>query len=122
MIHHQPLIFRRSFFWEGFERKSIDEELTWKTLEVTLHIYHVSTDSRVGSINEYLEAMGTGAFHAGVEVNGCLAEAEAKMVKGLDGSTCRKKHTLLFGGEWKIENEMKNLLSRYFEGSFSGLF
>jgi len=30
----------------------------------------VSTDSRVGAINEYLEAMGTGAFHAGVEVNG----------------------------------------------------
>ena len=35
---------------------------------VTLHIYHVSTDSRVGAVNEYLEAMGTGAFHAGVEV------------------------------------------------------
>lgn len=37
---------------------------------VTLHIYDVSTDSRVGSINEYLEALGTGAFHAGLEVNG----------------------------------------------------
>ena len=39
-------------------------------IPVTLHIYHVSTDSRVGAINEYLEAMGTGAYHAGVEVNG----------------------------------------------------
>ncbi|CAJ1386093.1 unnamed protein product [Effrenium voratum] len=39
-------------------------------IPVTLHIYHVSTDSRVGAVNEYLEAMGTGAFHAGVEVNG----------------------------------------------------
>lgn len=39
-------------------------------IPVTLHIYHVSTDSRVGKINEYLEAMGTGAYHAGVEVNG----------------------------------------------------
>ncbi|CAL1171941.1 unnamed protein product [Cladocopium goreaui] len=38
-------------------------------IPVTLHIYHVSTDSRVGKINEYLEAMGTGAYHAGVEVN-----------------------------------------------------
>eukprot|EP00438_Fugacium_kawagutii_P030266 Skav219078 [mRNA] locus=scaffold1777:74971:75642:- [translate_table: standard] len=38
--------------------------------KVILHIYHVSTDSRVGTINEYLEAMGTGAYHAGVEVDG----------------------------------------------------
>eukprot|EP00439_Symbiodinium_sp_Y106_P020512 s3687_g2.t1 len=37
---------------------------------VTLHIYHVSTNSTVGTVNEYLEAIGTGAFHAGVEVNG----------------------------------------------------
>mmetsp|Transcript_11040 Transcript_11040/g.26563 ORF Transcript_11040/g.26563 Transcript_11040/m.26563 type:complete len:298 (-) Transcript_11040:20-913(-) len=37
---------------------------------VTVHIYHVSTDSKVGAINEYLEAIGTGAFHAGVEVKG----------------------------------------------------
>ncbi|CAE7193629.1 unnamed protein product [Symbiodinium pilosum] len=37
---------------------------------VTLHIYHVSTNSTVGAVNEYLEAIGTGAFHAGVEVNG----------------------------------------------------
>lgn len=37
---------------------------------VTLHIYDVSTDSRVGAVNQYLDALGTGAFHGGVEVNG----------------------------------------------------
>ena len=37
---------------------------------VTLHIYHVSTNATVGTVNEYLEAIGTGAFHAGVEVKG----------------------------------------------------
>jgi len=39
-------------------------------IPVTLHIYDVSTDTRVGQINEYLEAIGTGAFHGGVEVAG----------------------------------------------------
>mmetsp|Transcript_94289 Transcript_94289/g.147363 ORF Transcript_94289/g.147363 Transcript_94289/m.147363 type:complete len:310 (+) Transcript_94289:33-962(+) len=38
--------------------------------DVTLHIYDVGTNTKVGKVNEYLEAMGTGAFHGAVEVNG----------------------------------------------------
>lgn len=38
--------------------------------QVTLHIYDVGKESKVGQLNQYLEAVGTGAFHGGVEVNG----------------------------------------------------
>mmetsp|Transcript_40574 Transcript_40574/g.128906 ORF Transcript_40574/g.128906 Transcript_40574/m.128906 type:complete len:252 (-) Transcript_40574:107-862(-) len=38
--------------------------------DVTLHIYHVGRSSHVGLVNEYLEAIGTGAFHGAVEVYG----------------------------------------------------
>jgi len=37
--------------------------------QVTLHIYDVGKDSKIGAANQYLSALGTGAFHGGVEVN-----------------------------------------------------
>eukprot|EP00930_Biecheleria_cincta_P041134 TRINITY_DN28170_c0_g1_i2.p1 TRINITY_DN28170_c0_g1~~TRINITY_DN28170_c0_g1_i2.p1 ORF type:complete len:310 (-),score=71.16 TRINITY_DN28170_c0_g1_i2:36-965(-) len=36
--------------------------------KVILHIYDVSTDPSIGEVNKILVAMGTGAFHGGVEV------------------------------------------------------
>lgn len=36
--------------------------------KVVLHIYDVSTDPSIGEVNKILVAMGTGAFHGGVEV------------------------------------------------------
>lgn len=38
--------------------------------KVVLHIYDVSTDPSIGEVNKILVAMGTGAFHGGVEVYG----------------------------------------------------
>jgi len=38
--------------------------------KVTLHIYHVTDMSTVRQVNTVLKAVGTGAFHAGVEVYG----------------------------------------------------
>lgn len=35
---------------------------------VTLHLYHVGDSHHTGFMNKYLQAMGTGAFHGGVEV------------------------------------------------------
>jgi len=35
---------------------------------VTLHLYHVGDGHHTGLVNKYLQAMGTGAFHGGVEV------------------------------------------------------
>lgn len=37
---------------------------------VTLHIYDVSTNPEIASLNKYLTAVGTGAFHGAVEVYG----------------------------------------------------
>eukprot|EP00927_Polykrikos_kofoidii_P051015 TRINITY_DN44830_c0_g1_i1.p1 TRINITY_DN44830_c0_g1~~TRINITY_DN44830_c0_g1_i1.p1 ORF type:complete len:352 (+),score=79.84 TRINITY_DN44830_c0_g1_i1:65-1057(+) len=37
---------------------------------VTLHIYDVGTDASVAEVNKILQAVGTGAFHGGVEVFG----------------------------------------------------
>jgi len=37
---------------------------------VTLHLYNLGSDHKIGKANEYLEAVGTGAFHGGVEVFG----------------------------------------------------
>lgn len=39
-------------------------------IPVTLHIYDVSTDPHSSQLNEYLTALGTGAFHGAVEVDG----------------------------------------------------
>ena len=41
---------------------------TWN--QVVLHIYDVGTDSRLSSLNRVLRPVGTGAFHAAVEVLG----------------------------------------------------
>merc|ERR1719491_2781686 len=38
--------------------------------EVTLHIYDVGGDGLVSTLNKGLRAVGTGAFHAAVEVQG----------------------------------------------------
>lgn len=38
--------------------------------QVVLHVYDVSTESSVAQINKYLTAVGTGAFHGGLEVYG----------------------------------------------------
>lgn len=38
--------------------------------KVILHIYDVSTSGEVRAVNQYLTAMGTGAFHGGIEVYG----------------------------------------------------
>jgi len=38
--------------------------------KVTLHIYHVTDMTTVQRVNKVLKAVGTGAFHAGVEVYG----------------------------------------------------
>jgi len=38
--------------------------------KVVLHIYDVSNDPSIGEVNKILVAMGTGAFHGGVEVYG----------------------------------------------------
>jgi len=38
--------------------------------KVTLHLYDVTTDSRVRFVNDHLGAVGTGAFHGGVEIEG----------------------------------------------------
>jgi len=35
---------------------------------VTLHLYHVGDSNHTGLMNKYLQAMGTGAFHGGIEV------------------------------------------------------
>jgi len=40
------------------------------TTPVTLHLYDLGADQRIGKANEYMEAIGTGAFHGGVEVYG----------------------------------------------------
>lgn len=37
---------------------------------VVLHVYDVSTDSNIQKVNQYLTAVGTGAFHGGLEVYG----------------------------------------------------
>lgn len=36
--------------------------------KVSLHIYDVGTDVNIQKVNEYLTAVGTGAFHGGIEV------------------------------------------------------
>lgn len=38
--------------------------------EVILHVYDVSTSPDVQKVNQYLTAVGTGAFHGGLEVGG----------------------------------------------------
>lgn len=47
------------------ERQPIQSET-----EVTLHIYDVTTSSKVQQVNRILQAVGTGVFHGGVEVFG----------------------------------------------------
>mmetsp|Transcript_46636 Transcript_46636/g.84156 ORF Transcript_46636/g.84156 Transcript_46636/m.84156 type:complete len:273 (+) Transcript_46636:72-890(+) len=37
---------------------------------VTLHLYDLGADAKVGQANAYMEACGTGAFHGGLEVYG----------------------------------------------------
>jgi len=37
---------------------------------VTLHVYDVSTDPNIPEVNKLLQAIGTGAFHGGVEIYG----------------------------------------------------
>jgi len=41
-----------------------------RSAPVTLHIYDLGNDESVKSMNEFLRPLGTGAFHAGVEVYG----------------------------------------------------
>eukprot|EP00929_Paragymnodinium_shiwhaense_P090112 TRINITY_DN50325_c0_g1_i1.p1 TRINITY_DN50325_c0_g1~~TRINITY_DN50325_c0_g1_i1.p1 ORF type:complete len:1189 (+),score=255.11 TRINITY_DN50325_c0_g1_i1:119-3685(+) len=50
------------------ERNETTEEK--KEYEVVLHIYDVSEDPRVTRFNNLARVMGTGAFHAGVEIDG----------------------------------------------------
>jgi len=46
------------------------EELPIKSAPVVLHVYDMGLDTEVHALNRILRALGTGAFHCGVEIYG----------------------------------------------------
>jgi len=101
---------------------------------VTLHIYDVSNKSTVKQVNALLNAVGTGAFHGGVEVYGkewsygytkhgtgvfCNAPRGCKMHRYREsvemGQTSLSRHTVenLIGGlEWTWQGVQYSVLER----------
>jgi len=95
---------------------------------VTLHIYDVSGDARVQWVNELFRPVGTGVFHAGVEIYGEEWSFGYRLELGTGVFSChpmqnpahRYREPFLMGNTDLTKGEVRELLQR-FEGEWHGL-
>mmetsp|Transcript_17598 Transcript_17598/g.40898 ORF Transcript_17598/g.40898 Transcript_17598/m.40898 type:complete len:420 (-) Transcript_17598:134-1393(-) len=89
------------------------------SVPVVLHIYDLAKNETVQGVNSVLRAMGAGAFHAGVEVNGvewsygCQDQPDGSGVFQCPPRGCTDHHyreSLAMGMTYRTPEEVANLL------------